>query len=225
MSKYLYGIIAILYLVSCRTDTHIKVENNLSNDEREIYFVLKSDTNIIDGLYVRVSSKSDTLETVDYIQGEIDGQRILYYPNGKVKIVENYIQGKYNGTYQQFYENGEPKQLGAYKDNQLTGELKSYYELPAGQLRESVFFENGEEHGPFKQYYPNGLLEAEGSYKNGMREGEFKEYHSNGNLSATGKYSEDFEDGEIKIYDTTGVLIKIYVFEDKRPKETIVVNN
>jgi antitoxin component YwqK of YwqJK toxin-antitoxin module len=74
-----------------------------------------------------------------------------------------------------------------------------------------------------KQYYSNGQLESEGSYLNGLKDGAFKEYHENGNLSAEGKYQDDFEDGQVKIFDTLGTLIKIYVFKDKKPVETIKI--
>ena len=37
------------------------------------------------------------------------------------------------------------------------------------------------------------------------------------------KVKEAIEDGQVKIYDTVGTLIKIYVFEDKKPIETIKI--
>lgn len=216
-------LLLVALLWNCKSNTHIQITQEIEPDEKEVFFVLATDTTIRDGLYLRLNLEGDTLETIDYKQGVIEGQRILYYPDGTVKTVENYINNEYNGSYQTFYENGAPKQIGNFQNNQFTGELKSYYETPTGRLRESVYFVAGEEDGPFKQFYPNGQLEAEGHYQKGQRSGEFKEYHPNGELAATGRYLDDIEDGEIKIFDTTGVLIKIYIFEDKKPVETIYV--
>lgn len=217
--------LVVFLLVNCKQEKTKKVEKKSENGETELYSVLKADTNKKDGLYLRINSKGDTLEKVHYQDGNIEGQRVLYYSNGQVSIVENYINNQYNGPYQSFYEDGAPKQLGAFKDGQFDGELKTYYKEPAGRLKESVFMKNGVEDGTFKQYYPDGRTEAEGSYTNGLREGSFKEYHPNGNMSAEGNYLNDFEDGEIKIFDTTGTLIKIYVFKDKKPVETIKIRD
>lgn len=216
---------SIFLFLNCKQEKTKKIEKKSENGETELYTVLKADTNKKDGLYVRISSKGDTLEKIQYTDGNIEGQRVLYYSNGQVSIVENYIQNQYNGPYQAFYEDGAPKQFGTFKDGQFEGELKTYHKEPAGRLKESVFMSNGVEHGVLKQYYPEGKLESEGTYANGLKEGPFKEYHLNGNLSAEGNYLNDFEDGEIKIFDTTGTLIKIYVFKDKRPVETIKIRD
>lgn len=215
--------LSIFLHFSCKQEKTKKVEKALGNGETEIFYVLKSDTNQKEGLYYRVNSKGDTLEKSQYTEGKIEGQRILYYPDGQVNIVENYIHNTYNGPYQSFFENGAPKQFGTFKDGQFEGELKTYYKEPAGRLKETIFLTNGVEDGAYKQYYPDGKIQTEGIYTNGLKEGEFKEYHPNGALSAEGKYLDDIEDGEIKIYDTTGTLIKIYVFKDKRPVETIKI--
>ncbi len=217
--------LSIFLLLNCKQEKTKKIEKKSQNGDTELYSVLKADTNKKDGLYVRISPKGDTLERIQYSDGNIEGQRVLYYPNGQISIVENYIQNQYNGPYQSFYEDGAPRQFGTFKDGQFDGELKTYYKEPAGRLKESVFMSNGVENGPFKQYYPDGQTEAEGTYTNGLKEGSFKEYHTNGNISAEGNYLNDIEDGEIKIFDTTGTLIKIYVFKDKRPVETIKIRD
>jgi antitoxin component YwqK of YwqJK toxin-antitoxin module len=216
-------IILVLFLTNCKQNKNLSIENNLENGEKEYYQVLKSDTTQKDGWYFRLNGKGDTLEKVQYVNGSIEGQRVLYYPNGQIYIVENYINNQYNGPYQSFFESGAPKQFGTFEDGQFEGELKTYYEQPAGQLKEVVQLVNGIENGALKQYYANGQIQNESSYSEGLKAGPFKEYHENGNIAAEGVYVEDFEDGEVKIFDTTGVLVKIYVFENKKPIETIKV--
>ncbi len=215
--------LSLLFLTNCKQNKDLSIEKKLDNGEKEFYQVLKSDTTQKDGWYYRLNIKGDTLEKAQYEKGLMEGQRVLYYPNGQVHIVENYINNQYNGPYQSFYESGAPKQFGTFKNGQFEGELKSYYLEPSGQLKEVIQLANGVENGNVKQYYSNGLLESEGSYLNGLKDGAFKEYHENGNLSAEGKYLDDFEDGQVKIFDTLGTLIKIYVFKDKKPVETIKI--
>ena len=215
--------LSLLFLTNCMQNKDKKKKKKLDNGEKEFYQVLKSDTTQKDGWYYRLNIKGDTLEKAQYEKGLMEGQRVLYYPNGQVHIVENYINNQYNGPYQSFYESGAPKQFGTFKNGQFEGELKSYYLEPSGQLKEVIQLANGVENGNVKQYYSNGQLESEGSYLNGLKDGAFKEYHENGNLSAEGKYQDDFEDGQVKIFDTLGTLIKIYVFKDKKPVETIKI--
>ena len=215
--------LSLLFLTNCKLNSNKSVENKLENGEVEFYQVLSADSTKKEGWYFRIDAKDDTLEKVQYINGLMEGQRVLYYPNGQIHIVENYVNNQYNGPYQSFYENGAPKQFGAFKDGQFEGDLKSYYAEPAGQLKEVVQLKNGVENGAVKQYFSNGRIESEASYSEGYKEGPFKEYHENGSIAAEGNYIEDFEDGQVKIFDTTGTLIKIYVFEDKKPIETIKV--
>ncbi len=221
--KSFITIILFVFLTNCKQSKYKSIEHPLDNGEIELYQVLLSDTTQRDGWYFRLNSKGDTLEKVNYANGLIEGQRILYYSNGQVQIIENYINNQYNGPYQAFFESGSPKQFGNFKDGQFEGELKTYYEEPAGQLKETIQLTNGLENGFVRQYYPNGQLQSEGSYKDGLKSGPFKEYHKNGNLAAEGIYIDDFEDGQVKIFDTLGTLTKIYVFKDKKPIETIKV--
>ena len=219
----IFVLFLFVFLTNCKQNKNIPIEKNLDNGEREFYQVLKSDTTQRNGWYFRLNAKGDTLEKVEYLNGSIEGQRVLYYPNGQIQIVENYINNQYNGPYQSFFENGAPKQFGTFKNGQFEGELKSYYDEPSGQLKEEIQLINGIENGAVKQYYSNGQLQSEGSYAEGLKAGPFKEYYENGNIAADGNYVDDFEDGQVKIYDTVGTLIKIYVFEDKKPIETIKI--
>ncbi|MCO5230588.1 MAG: hypothetical protein M9958_05490 [Chitinophagales bacterium] len=221
---YIFSVASIIIL-ACNPKKTVTVKNAVFDNQYEIYEVLKTDKKTKDGLYCRINALGDTIEKVNYIEGKMEGQRVLYYPNGQVEIVENYIDNQYNGPYQSFYDNGAPKQFGTFKDGQFETELKTYYTEPAGQLKESVWMSKGVENGPIKIYFQNGQLKETYSYKEGLKDGAFKEYHPNGILAAEGQYKDDFEDGEVKVYDTLGTHIKTYIFEDKRPVETINIKN
>ncbi|MCO5232954.1 MAG: toxin-antitoxin system YwqK family antitoxin [Chitinophagales bacterium] len=221
---YIFSVFPII-LFSCNQKKTITIKNKIFDNQFEIYEVLKSDKKTKEGPYYRINALGDTIEKVNYMEGKMEGQRILYYPNGQVEIVENYINNQYNGPYQSFYENGSPKQFGTFKDGQFESELKTYYQEPAGQLKESVWMSKGVENGPIKIYFTNGQLKESYSYKDGIKEGGFKEYHPNGILAAEGQYVDDFEDGEVKVFDTLGNHTKTYIFKDKKPIETLNIKN
>ena len=85
-----------------------------------------------------------------------DNNLKTYYDNGKIKIKSVKIdEDKY--LIKEFYENGK---------------LKSITERN----------KEGIEHGNFKLYYPNGLLEQEAIKLNGKLDGVIKNYYENGNL-------------------------------------------
>ena len=96
-------------------------------------------------------------------------------------------------------------------------------------LGEGVIDGSGVKQGPWKEYYADGELRAEGDYLDGSRYGKWKFYHQNGKVEQTGKYvkggkphglwmwyypegmvlrEESFrkgkEDGELVEYDTAG---------------------
>ena len=43
-------------------------------------------------------------------------------------------------------------------------------------------FKNGEKHGQWKEYYPNGKVSAIGKYYKGLRNNLWEEFHINGNI-------------------------------------------
>ena len=47
---------------------------------------------------------------------------------------------------------------------------------------------DGEKHGLYRWYYPNGNLKVEGNYVKGVMEGEWKRYHENGELKSKKNY-------------------------------------
>jgi len=122
-------------------------------------------------------------EKAFYKNDTLDGERILYYDNGKKESIEHYKNGIHEGIYQHFYENGVLQMEGLYRNDKMCCEWKAYY--PTSELKEIVTFKNNEENGPFTEYYKNGTLKTRGNYLNG-----------------------DNEDGLLEMFDESGKLIK-----------------
>ncbi len=95
--------------------------------------------------------------------GVLDGERLVYYPNGQV-------------AEKQFYKNG-------LKDGVFTRYTDKNVVL------EELVYVNGELHGYSKYYSPKGELIIEGAYKKGKKEGVWK-YYENGKLKEEKDLSE-----------------------------------
>ncbi len=150
--------------------------------EREVFFVDK-DSGEQHGPYLRYSATDTLLEEARFVDGTLQGERKLYYPNGTIQIVEHYEGGLFHGLYQTYYPNGTLKLEGEYVNNKMEGIWKGYYET--GELFEEVTFEDNLENGPFTEYFKSGVVEVKGTYLDG-----------------------DNEDGELLFYDEEGELIK-----------------
>ena len=105
--------------------------------------------------YQKNSNKLLTLENYD-LDGELDGDRFVYYENGQIAEKQFYSHGKLEGP--SFW----------YTDKNVV--LKEFH------------YVNGELHGIAKSYDPKGQLILEGQYKQGKKHGLWKTYE-NGKLT------------------------------------------
>ncbi|WP_241910449.1 toxin-antitoxin system YwqK family antitoxin [Pseudotamlana carrageenivorans] len=111
--------------------------------------------------YQKHSDKILTLETYDST-GELVGERLVYFPNGKVAERKNYVNGKLEG--------------------------KAYSYTEKGVVLSESHYENGEFHGPYKSYDTKGQLVSEGVFKRGKKEGIWK-FYRNGKLTDEKNFS------------------------------------
>ena len=143
------------------------------------------------GPYTKTDSAGVLMEKGVLNQGQPDGIRELYYPDGKVKIRERYKNGKLDDLYEYYFPEGTIELKGYYIDGAMHGQWRKY--TRDGKLFEEVTMINNEEMGPFKEYHPNGKIQAEGTYLHGPN-----------------------EDGRLKLYDESGQLQKEMVCDSGR---------
>ncbi|UKM64483.2 toxin-antitoxin system YwqK family antitoxin [Flavobacteriaceae bacterium GSB9] len=115
------------------------------------------------GTWKYYQKNNDKLLILEYYnsQGELDGERFVYYPNGQVAEKQNYRNGKRHGASTWFSE-----------DNVM---LKSYV------------YANGELHGEAKFFNANGELITEGNYKKDKKSGVWR-FYENGKLVKEDNY-------------------------------------
>ena len=141
-------------------------EFNKENDRSEVKFYASTGKLISKGqvkgkLYVGTwlyyQNKTEHLLSKDNYNddGELHGERLVYYETGKLAQQESYDRGKLHGPSVWYAENGEVIKRYAY----VQGEL----------------------HGPAKYYDQNGVLVLEGQYQRDRKHGVWK-YYENGKL-------------------------------------------
>jgi len=111
-------------------------------------------------------------------EDHFDGTVTWYYENGNVMQTVNYKNGVLYGERKNYFESGPLKDQFSYIDGKITDELVSYYEN--AKLSETGKYENGERDGLWKEYHKNGKLKGEGNYANDKKVGVWKMYFYDG---------------------------------------------
>ncbi|MBT8232310.1 MAG: toxin-antitoxin system YwqK family antitoxin [Saprospiraceae bacterium] len=156
----------------------VKIESENGNviEEYEV-----SENQVKNGAYKRFFESGEIQETATYVNGKLEGERIIYHKNGKPEIREFYKDDVLEGDYFSYYENGQIEISSKYSNGVMNGPLTKYYEN--GKVQEKVQMVDNTENGPFKEYFENGQIHWEGQYLNGDNEfGLLKEYDENGQL-------------------------------------------
>ena len=112
------------------------------------------------GKWVYYHNKTNGIMTVEHYNtdGELHGEKLVYYPKGQLAEQSYYIKGKQNGASKVFSENGVVIKDFLYKDSKLDG-IAKYYNSD-GQLLAEGAYQNDQKHGIWK-YYENGELTEE----------------------------------------------------------------
>ena len=98
-----------------------------------------------------------------------------YYPNGKIRKTSLYRNGTLEGISCEYSQDGVM--------------IKSTEYHQGIKIGEGLILEDGSRNGPWREFYPDSSLKAEGVYENGIKTGNWKYYHPNGKIEQTGTYN------------------------------------
>lgn len=125
--------------------------------------------------------KDGKLVELIHFRGKLrHGERIIYFPNGAVKLRELYFKGQLSGNKYLYFENGNTEAIWT--------------------------FSNGKEEGEYRGFYRNGGLRTESTYTGGIQNGVYKEYFENGNLKILANYQADKLNGLVQYFSINGKL-------------------
>jgi uncharacterized protein len=140
---------------------------------------------VLDGYYRKYDRDGNLESIVKYVDGELiaDSDEVFeyeirrdYYPDMRVKIMGTYRDGVADGIRKEFNPDGS---------------LKMAYVIDMGRLMGSgIIDEGGRKQGPWKEYYREGGLRAEGSYRDGIRIGSWKFYFPDGSIEQLGNFTD-----------------------------------
>lgn len=158
----------IILFVQCAQN----VENAIEVADEEGHIIEKYQIQLPDsiknGTYNRYDTEGKLMVSANYVAGKLQGERRIYYPSGKVEVIEHYENDLHHGLYQVFYENGNIKLQGQYVEGKMEGEWQGFYE--DATLKEKVTFKENQENGSFTEFHPNGKIKAKGIYLEGDNE-------------------------------------------------------
>lgn len=99
----------------------------------------------------------DTLMVETYKNGKLEGEKRIYFPNGKITEVSYYQQGLRQGVTLVYDETGNLLSEIEYQNDTLNG-LAKYYEF--GKLIVKGFYKNGKRTGVWEFYKDGALTET-----------------------------------------------------------------
>ena len=178
-SIHTWGVFLLIIMIFCSCKDKIIITSHETGEKFEEYQY--TGDSLKHGFYKRYTQGGILLEEANYVEGKLNGERIIYNAKGEKEISEIYEYDVLNGPLKEFHSNGKIRMLGVYTDNILSGTVNVFY--PSGNLREEVQFVDNVEEGPFKEFHENGKIMWEGTYRNGDNEfGLLKEYNEEGEL-------------------------------------------
>jgi antitoxin component YwqK of YwqJK toxin-antitoxin module len=170
----------------------VKTEKNYINDQ-------------LNGYYKEYDERGKLVLTMLYDNGSIVKSKVEDQPD--IEIVNKYDDnGKlvYSGPYRNNIPVGIHREFGP--DGKVTN---SFIYNDNGQLMsEGIVDEAGNKNGKWKDYFPDGKVEAEGQYNNSRRTGIWKFYNASQKLEQTGSFNNDRPDGLWTWYYNDGSVLR-----------------
>ncbi len=154
MKSYLYIICTIVCInVSCSQRKIIISEDQLPDD----IFYLKDEIKPYTGkCFVYFINTTTVKEELTFKDGLLNGPRISYYKDGKIKRSGNYSNGNLDGKWKGFDEKGNMIFEVQYKNDSLIGKYFSWY--PTGVIKEKGLYDNNHKTGEWIIYDEAGMI-------------------------------------------------------------------
>lgn len=156
------------------------------------------------GYFKDYAENGDLIRVTKYVEdiaqpdaAEVTKLQVIneYYPDGKIKTTTMYRNGVEEGVKREFRPDGTVERSVEYHAGAVIGE--------------GAVLEDGSRDGPWKEFYSDGSLRAEGKYENGKRTGEWKFYHPNGKTEQAGKFTKSGKpEGTWRWYYDNGQLLR-----------------
>ncbi len=112
---------------------------------------------------------------------KVEIKREINPQSGKLAFKGAYRNGKPEGVHRRYDDEGNVTSSKIYENGVV--------------LYEGIVDEQGRKQGPWKEFYTDGVLKAEGSYKDDIKVGEWVYYYPNEEVEQTGNYQDGYPNG------------------------------
>jgi antitoxin component YwqK of YwqJK toxin-antitoxin module len=141
---------------------------------------------------------------ISYKKGRKNGERITYLPDETVH--ERFVDDIKSGLTNHYTQSGKLIKSISFEKGLEEGIAREYDTI--GNITELMIYKKGfitgrekinrydaenKQHGIWKWFYANGIIQLEGVYKHGLKNGFFKYYDTEGNLKSIEKYVDDLK--------------------------------
>lgn len=166
------------YCQDCGTNPSTVKEFNNTDSRAEVsYFTTKGklvSKGMMEGknrvgewLYFHEKSKQP-MSKETYVNGELDGVQVTYYPDGKITEEITYVKGMKQGSNNYYSPESVLLKKLIYHDNELHGPAEFYD--ANGNVTIKGHYKEGKKHGLW-QYFKDGKLELEETYPKPRKRG------------------------------------------------------
>lgn len=118
--------------------------------------------------------------------GVLNGNKISYYKDQKVKNEAKYVNGKKTGIMHEYYPDGKPKEMSEFDDDLHHGRSNTWW--PNGKLKSKGYYRSGKKYGQWHYVHDNGQPYMIGDFKDDQRVGEWRFYSPESLLQKEGEY-------------------------------------
>ncbi|EFE87863.1 toxin-antitoxin system YwqK family antitoxin [Fusobacterium periodonticum] len=198
------------------------IKNTLSKEDEEnlstsfefadMALFLRSTTRDIVGATTDVYPSGKPRLYMPYnVNGELHGDYIEFYEDGKISYKITYENGIRQGKSMGYLENGKVIEEKNYVDGKKEGKALETFE---GMIQMKANYKNNKIDGAMFLYYPSGKLLQKRNFINGKAEGELVEYYENGVVKEKAYFINDKQEREHFFYDEKGKLIKTDIYKN-----------
>lgn len=111
------------------------------------------------------------------LNGNKHGLWMTYHPDGRIATINHYVDGNLNGVSLTLDNRGQITDKAFFTDNQYDGQKAKYR---FGRPQEIVPYKNGVIDGRVVKYYTNTKVMEEIDYANGKQHGYYRHYNEEG---------------------------------------------
>lgn len=174
-----------------------------------------------------------------FVKGRPTGEFKYYYESGKLRATNRFESSGLRAYHRSYAENGILVAEGMYFDQQKDSTWRFYSDVDGALISEDQYemglqhglsrvyyplseqpaeittWNHGKKHGPWKKYFPDGRLLAEGAYAEDQPDGPVVFYHPGEKVHIRGSYRLGLKTGTWETFDEEGNLISKEVYQER----------